>query len=236
MMKKTYLALAVVAALAPTMASAEAGDWVVRLRAAHVEANEDSKLGKLVNQNVAPVMSNGAELKVDSNTLPELDISYYFTKNIAAELILALGSKHDVSVTKEPGAVVPNQLLGSVEVLPPTLTAQWHFNPDATFDPYVGAGINYTFMLDRNLNVRQSSVGALVGSKIKIDRDSWGPALQAGFDVNLKDGWLINADVKYIWMDTDVKLKNPLAGNAWTKIDSLDINPWVFSIGVGKKF
>lgn len=230
MMKKTFLALAVAAALAPSMASAEAGDWVVRLRAAHVTANEDSKLGKLVNQNVAPVMSPGAELKVDNNTLPELDISYYFTKNIAAELILALGSKHDVHVSKESGAVVPNQLLGTVDVLPPTLTAQWHFNPDATFDPYVGAGINYTFMLDRNLNVRQ---GPLAGTKIKIDRDSWGPAVQAGFDVNLKDGWLINADVKYIWMDTDVKLKT---GSTWTKIDSLDIDPWVISIGVGKKF
>ncbi|HQN66087.1 MAG TPA: OmpW family outer membrane protein [Methylophilus sp.] len=230
-MKKAILGLAVVAALAPSMAAAEAGDWVVRLRAAHVTANEDSKLGKLVNQNVAPVMSPGAELKVDNNTLPELDISYYFTKNIAAELILALGSKHDVHVSKEPGAVVPNQLLGTVEVLPPTLTAQWHFNPDATFDPYVGAGINYTFMLDRNLNVRQ---GPLAGTKIKIDRDSWGPALQAGFDVNLKDGWLINADVKYIWMDTKVKLNVP--AGAWTKIDSLDINPWVIGIGVGKKF
>ena len=230
MMKKAILGLAVAAALMPTMASAEAGDWVVRVRAAYVEANEDSKLGKLVNQNVlAGAMSPGAELKVDSNTLPELDISYYFTKNIAAELILATGSKHDVKVIKDSVGTVPNQLLGTVDVLPPTLTVQWHFNPDATFDQYVGAGINYTFMLDRNLNVRQ---GPLAGTKIKIDRDSWGPALQAGFDVNLKDGWLINADVKYIWMDTDVKLKT----GGWTKIDSLDINPWVIGIGVGKKF
>lgn len=229
MMKKTILAMALAAMLAPEMASAEAGDWVVRLRAAHITANEDSKLGKLVNQNVAPVMSPGAELRVDDNTIPEIDISYYFTKNIAAELILATGSKHDVHVSKEAGAVVPNQLLGTVDVLPPTLTLQWHFNPDATFDPYVGAGINYTFMLDRNLNVRQ---GPLAGTKIKVDRDSWGPALQAGFDVNLKDGWLLNADVKYIWMDTDVKLKT----GGWTKIDDLDIDPWVVSIGIGKKF
>ena len=105
--------------------------------------------------------------------------------------------------------------LGSVNALPPTLTAQWHFNPDQTFDPYVGAGINYTIMLDRNLKVAR---GALAGSKIKIDSDSWGYALQAGFDINLKDGWLINADVKYIIMDTDVKLKNPVAGNAGEKL------------------
>jgi len=123
-----------------------------------------------------------------------------------------------------------------IDALPPTLTVQWHFNPDQTFDPYVGAGINATFMLDRTLTLNQSSVGALQGSKIKIDRDSFGPALQAGLDVNLKDGWLLNADVKYLWIDTDVKLRNPLAGNSWTKIDSLDVNPWVISLGIGKRF
>jgi len=225
--------LALAAAFAPMLAQAEAGDWVVRARAANINPNEDSDLGKTVNRNVAPVMSNGAELKVDSNTILEFDISYYFTKNIAAELILATGSKHEVSVSGEPGAVVPNQLLGSVDVLPPTLTVQWHFNPDQMIDPYVGAGINYSAFLDKKLDVRQ---GPLTGSDIKVENDSWGYALQAGVDINLKDGWLINADVKYISLDTDVKLRNPLAGNAWTKIDDLEINPWVFGLGIGKKF
>lgn len=236
MMKKTILSALIAGILLPSLSFAEAGDWVVRARAAYIKPNEDSSLGKTLNANVANVMSSGAELKVDGNTIPELDISYYFTKNIAAELILALGSKHDVKVSKESGAVVPNQNLGEIDVLPPTLTVQWHFNPDATIDPYVGAGLNATFMLDRYLNVRTSSVPALVGSKIRVDRDAFGPALQAGVDINLKDGWLLNADVKYIWMDTDVELRNPLAGNTWTKIDDLDVNPWVIGIGIGKRF
>ena len=228
-MKKTLLILALASAFAPALANAEAGDWVVRGRVVSVTPNEDSDLGKTVNKNVAPVMSPGAELAVDSNVIPEFDISYYFTKHIAAELILALGTKHDVSVKGDSGAVIGNQQLGSVNALPPTLTLQWHFNPDQTFDPYVGAGINYTAMLDRNLKVES---GALAGTKIKVDSDSWGYALQAGMDINLKDGWLINADVKYINIETDVKLN--VAG--WTKIDSLDINPWVFGVGIGKKF
>lgn len=228
-MKKTLLALALAAAIAPSFAMAEAGDWVVRARIVDVSPNEDSSLGKYVNQNVAPVMSPGAELQVDSNVIPELDISYYFTKNIAAELILALGTRHDVSIHGDAGAVVGNQNLGSVNLLPPTLTAQWHFNPDQMIDPYVGAGINYTNMLDRNLKLNS---GALAGTKIKIDSDSWGYVLQAGLDVNLKDGWLINADVKYVTIDTDVKLN----AGGWKKIDSLDINPWVFGVGIGKKF
>ncbi|MFZ3086927.1 MAG: OmpW family outer membrane protein [Methylotenera sp.] len=236
-MKKSLLVLAIAAAFAPVLAHAEAGDWVVRARAVSVNPDESSKLGSTVNQNIGggtTVMTPSADLKVDNNVIPELDISYYITKNIAAELILALGTRHDVSVKGDALTTVGNQNLGSVNLLPPTLTAQWHFNPDQTFDPYVGAGVNYTYMLDRNLKFKS---GALQGNKIKIDSDSWGYVLQAGLDVNLKDGWLINADVKYVTIDTNVKTRNG-AGNtgAWTKIDSLDIDPWVFGIGIGKKF
>lgn len=234
-MKKTILSVALATAVfAPILAQAEAGDWVVRVRAVNVAPNEDSKLGKTVNNLLgAPVMSPGAELAVSDKVIPELDISYYFTKNIAAELILAVGTRHNVSIQGDSAGVVNNQALGSVNLLPPTLTAQWHFNPDQTFDPYIGAGINYTIMLDRNL---KGSSGAIADHKIKIDSDSWGPALQAGFDINLKDGWLINADIKYVWLDTDVKLKGAATGGAWRKIDALDINTWVIGVGIGKKF
>ena len=233
-MKKTAISL-LLAALLPAMhAQAEQGDWVVRLRATHISPNESSQLGITVNKAVgAAVMTPGADLKVDSNTIPELDISYYWTKNIATELILALGTRHDVSISGDSAGVVGNQRLGSVNLLPPTLTVQWHFNPDQTFDPYVGAGINATFMLDRNLRFES---GATAGEKIRLDRSSFGPALQAGIDVNLKDGWLLNADVKYVWLDSDVEMKSATTGNRWTKIDALDINPWVVSVGIGKRF
>jgi outer membrane protein len=233
-MKKSLLVLALAATFAPMVAQAEAGDWVVRLRAVSVNPNEDSNLGKYVNDINPAFLNRGAELAVDSNVIPELDISYYFTKNIAAELILALGTKHDVSVKgAAAGDAVQNQKLGSVDLLPPTLTLQWHFNPDQMIDPYVGAGVNYTVALDRNLSFSQ----ALPGNDIKISKDSWGYALQAGVDINLKDGWLINADVKYLDINTNVEAR--LGANntgAWTKIDDLDINPWVFGLGVGKKF
>lgn len=228
------LSVLLAAAFAPTVSMAEQGDWVIRLRAASVNPNDDSRLGKTVNNLLgAPVMSPGADLVVDNNLIPELDISYYLTKNIALELILATGSKHDVKIKGDSAGVVGNQHLGEVDALPPTLTAQWHFNPDQKFDPYVGVGVNYTVMLDRYL---RGESGAINGNKIKIDRDSFGFAVQAGFDVNLDNGWLVNADVKYITLDTDVELRGPVTGGVWRKIDSLDINPWVIGIGIGKKF
>ena len=242
-MKKTLLALAVAAALVPSLAMAEAGDIVVRLRATHITADESSSLGATTNATYAGSTadaaalygSNSAELRVDSNTIPEIDFSYYITKNIAAELILALGTRHDVSVT--PGSALAKNL-GSVNLLPPTLTAQWHFNPDQTFDPYVGAGFSYVRAMDNNLQ-------AEAGLPIRISRNSWGPAIQAGFDYNLENKWLINFDVKKIWFDTKVELDgtavagggSPLLNKAgWQKIDQLDIDPWVISVGFGKKF
>jgi outer membrane protein len=231
-MKKTILIAALSSLFASGYAMAEAGDWVVRARAVSVSPNESSELGKTVNQNVgAGTMSAGAELSVDSNIIPELDISYYFTKNIAAELILATGTRHDVSVKGDSLATIGNQNLGSVNLLPPTLTVQWHFMPDQMFDPYLGAGITYSHSFDRGLAFQS---GPLAGGAIRIDRDMFAPAVQAGFDINLKDGWLINADVKYVWLNTDVET-NAVTGS-WVKIDSLDINPVVIGLGIGKKF
>ena len=234
------MAAALVAAFAPTLALAEAGDFVVRLRATNVSPDVSSKLGSQTDATYgagtsAVIYGNpNAKLEVDSNTIPELDLSYYITKNIAAELILALGTSHDVKVTTGPGSLQSQPGLGSVNLLPPTLTAQWHFMPDETFDPYVGGGAAYVHAFDSSLTWQ---AGALK-LPIKIDKNSFGPVIQAGFDINLKDKWLVNFDVKKIWVSTDVKLDatGTLSPAGWQKIDSLDIDPWVVSIGIGKKF
>ena len=232
-MKKTLVALAISAALLPSLVHAEAGDIVVRLRATHINPDENSKLGKQTDATYGAGTVSGAygstgsnaELRVDSNTIPELDISYYFTKNIAAELILALGSKHDVNITKNGSGAAYDTDLGKINLLPPTLTLQWHFNPDQIFDPYVGAGVSYVRAMDNGLNYGPFP--------IRIDRNNWGAAVQAGLDVNLENRWLVNFDVKRIFVDTDVKLN---FDGSYKKIDGLDVDPWVVSVGFGKKF
>jgi outer membrane protein len=234
-MKQTLIAALIAASFLPSLAAAEQGDWVVRVRAANINPSEDSSLGRMTNNAfgggaVNSVLNQGAELEVESNTIPELDISYYLTKNIALELILAVGTKHDVNIHKngDVGQLVPGkQDLGEVNLLPPTLTLQWHFNPDQMIDPYVGAGVNYTRFMDNGLKLDAAN------APIRVDRNSWGPALQAGVDINLSNGWLLNADIKKLWIDTDVKMN---LGTGYRKIDSLDIDPLVVGIGIGKRF
>jgi outer membrane protein len=85
--------------------------------------------------------------------------------------------------------------------------------------------------MDNGLNYQNATTTNL---PIRISRDSFGPAIQAGFDYNLPDSkWLVNFDVKKIWFDTKVESNT---GTGWTKIDSLDVDPWVVSVGIGRKF
>ena len=183
-MKKSLLVLAVVAAFAPVLAQAEAGDIVVRVRATHVSPDVSSNLGAQTAATYGTPTATAlygnttAQLQVDNNTIPEIDFSYYFTKNIAAELILALGTRHDVS-TSSKGAALDSTGLGSVNLLPPTLTAQWHFMPDQTFDPYLGAGLAYVLGMDRSLTAQSTILG---NQPIRIDRNSFGTVLQAVSD------------------------------------------------------
>ena len=209
-MQKLLITILVAGLMAPALSFAEKGDFVVRARVTHIAPDESSHL----------VSAVGDRLEVDSNTIPEIDFSYYITKNIAAELILAIGTRHDVNIGGS--GLNAGTRLGSINLLPPTLTAQWHFNPDQTIDPYVGAGVSYIRAMDRNLNL------GITG--ITVERNMFGPALQAGVDYNLQNKWLVNFDVKKIWFSTDVH------ADGLGKIDSLDIDPWVVSFGFGKKF
>ena len=201
-MQLAFAALAAIPALASAQASADRGDWLVRLRATYLQsANKDS---------------TGLDLSINDKTLPELDITRFFTPEIAAELVLTYPQKQTISAG---GAAI-----GSLKHLPPVLSLQYHFTQLPGWRPYVGAGVNYTRFSDVHFD--DATTDALHPS---IKRNSFGAALQAGLDVPIADGWLLNADVKKAQIATDVSA-------AGTKVGTFKVDPWLFSLGVGKRF
>lgn len=231
-MKSTKLAVALIAATGlstvaiPAMAY-EAGDWLIRGRIININPQDSSS--SLSTSGLGDI---GKGIGVNSDTIPELDITYMISRNWGVELILGY-SEHTVRTHKAAGATVGS--LGSrdvidTKVLPPTLTLQYHFLPDSNIRPYVGAGINYTYFFDES--VPSKSGVAAAGDKVKLD-SSWGFAVQAGVDVAINDDWFVNLDVKYIDIDTTGHFKNTVAGSI--KVDS-DIDPLVFGIGIGRRF
>lgn len=202
--------------LASSNVFAEAGDKMVRVRAVHVDwANKSDPVGAL------GVPANGIHL--ENKTVPEVDISYFFTKNIAAELILTYPQKHKVSVTQ---SAVGAFEAGSLRELPPTLTLQYHFMPDAQFRPYVGAGFNYTTFSKVDL----APLNTVSGGNNTIDRANFGGALQAGIDIKVGANSYINIDVKKLYIKTD--LTNSVLG----KLSTIKGDPVLIGIGYGLKF
>jgi len=175
--------------------------WQLRGRVISVMPDESSTL------------SIAGDATVSNALVPELDITHFITPNIGVELIAAV-AKHTVQLNSSTD-------LGSTVILPPTLTAQYHFTPDAAFSPYVGAGVNYsTFFNSDNTSPY---------TKLEMS-GGWGTAVQAGFDYWLNDQWGVNLDVKKLWLNVDAKV------NYGAVRADVDLDPWVVGAGVSYRF
>lgn len=184
--------------------------WQVRLRGLVITPSESASIETI-----------GGDVEISTAIIPELDFTYFFTKNIAAELILGT-SKHDVKAVETAAG---NINLGNVWLLPPTLTLQYHFTGGA-LKPYLGAGVNYTIFYG-------GDEGAVVDA---IDyENSVGLAFQAGLDYSLNDNWFLNVDVKKIFIQTDATVNATTALSA-TVVADVTIDPIVIGFGVGYKF
>jgi len=205
---KTLATLTLLAAalVAPSLRAAD-GPWMVRFRA--VSINPADKSDAIPGLGVA-----ADKITVSTKVIPEVDFTYFFSPNLAAELILTVPQEHDVKLN--------GTKIGTFKHLPPTLTAQWHFNPGQTVDPYVGAGVNLTLISDVNLAV--PGVG-----KLDLNSSSVGAALQAGVDFKVAKQCYINLDVKYVQIQSDVKL-------GASKVTKVKIDPLLYGVGIGYRF
>jgi outer membrane protein len=182
-----------------------AGDFQVRLRGVAVLPDVSAK----INVSGAGI---GGKTDASNSFVPEADLTYFLTDNIGVEAIAAV-TKHTVH-NSVAGTV------SSVWLLPPTITAQYHFDPNGPIRPYVGAGINYTVYYDPH------SALANIGFK-----NQFGWVLQAGVDVPVGNGpYFLNFDVKKVFVGTHIRA----SGGAVQA--SADLDPWLIGAGVGIRF
>ncbi len=211
-LKKAVLGTALISSLAsmPLMAY-ETGDLVARVGWAHLSPNDSAE-----DFSGLP----GTSVSVDDADTLGISFTYMFTDNLGVGVLGVW--PFNVSIKGDKGALAGAGKVADTKALPPTVTLQYHFNPGSNLHPYVGAGVNYTYFWDENTN------GALKGTKLNLD-DSWGLAGEAGLDYDLGNDLLVSAQVWYAKISTDAK--SSAAGKA-----TVDVNPWVFMLGVGKKF
>ncbi len=185
-----------------------ANAWQVRLRGLGVFPDASATVkasGSVV----------GGKTTATDSMVPEIDFTYFVDDHFALELIAAT-TQHRVT----------NSLagtLGTVWLLPPTLTVQYHFAPEASVRPYVGAGINYTFFYSPKAPPALAPIHY---------QDHFGFALQAGVDIPVgADGYFFNFDVKKLFLSTKVRATPSGAITA-----DADLDPWIVGAGVGVRF
>nr|WP_024309645.1 MULTISPECIES: OmpW family outer membrane protein [unclassified Pseudomonas] len=220
MYKSLFTASLLALAIASPIAQAhQAGDIIVRAGAITVDPHEDSS-----NVKIGGVKAAGTAATLDSDTQLGLNFAYMLTDKLGVELLAATPFSHDIG-TKGLGGLK----LGSVKHLPPTLSLVYYpLDSKSAFQPYVGAGINYTWFFDDKLSSEAEGAG-FRGLDLK---DSWGWAAQLGADYMLTDSLMINAQVRYI----DIETKGTTyAGTTKVSVD-VDVDPFVYMVGLGYKF
>ncbi|WP_321364239.1 OmpW family outer membrane protein [uncultured Celeribacter sp.] len=170
--------------------------------------------------NVMPKSDNGsiavpADLDVGDNLRPTITFEYFIKDNLGIEVLGAWPFKHDISASGMGE-------IGSTQHLPPVVSLQYHFDTGSTFTPFLGVGVNYTAFFD------ETAKGAIAGHDLDLS-DSWGVALHAGFDYQISERGALRTDVRWIDIDSDVKLDG-------AKIGKAEIDPWVFGVSYVMSF
>lgn len=206
---------------APVAQAHQTGDILLRAGAITVDPQEDSSEIRLVG---APLTDTRATL--DSDTQLGLNFAFMLTDHFALELLAATPFSHDVGVKGLGGL---DGRLGSIRHLPPTVSAIWYpLQPGSAFQPYLGGGVNYTFFFDEGLSSRAERNGF---DGLELD-DSWGLAVQLGADYMLTDKLMLNAQMRYIDIDTEGSTS---LGGAAVDVD-VEVDPLVYMLGLGYRF
>ena len=217
--------VAALALLAGAAQAYEAGDMV--LRGGFTTVAPDASSSELALNGAAIA---GSEADVDDGSALGITFVYMMTDKIGLEVLASTPFSHDIDANT--GALgLGNVDAGETKHLPPTVSVQYFpMANDSAFQPYVGAGVNYTVFFDEE--VSGTLEGVLGPGDLDLDA-SFGLAVQAGFDYALNDNWVVNVGVWWVDIDTDATFTFDSGDVVTTDVE---IDPWVYSLSLGYRF
>jgi len=215
-------AVALAAFAAPTLALAQTasvaavaweaprkGDFLLTGRITDVFSQADNAI------TTSAGTDSGLKVDVGDSVMPTLGFTYFLTDHLAVEAILGT-TRHEIRA--QGGST--DLAVHETWVLPPVVTLQYRPLTHGRFSPYVGAGVNAMLFYDGKDK-----------NSFQVDLDNgFGYALQAGADIGIQGPWSLNLDVKKVWFNTDASI------NDGALKSSVDLDPWVASVGVSRKF
>jgi len=185
-------------------AHAADGNWIVKLGVHTIEPKSNNG-----------TLANGA-LKVDvsNDTQATITAEYLFTPNLGLEVLASAPFKHTVRLNGVKSATFSQ--------LPPTFTLQYHFNPDGAVSPFIGAGVNYTYVYNEH------TTGPLAGTRLSVN-NSFDFAAHAGVDFRINPNWLFTVDARWIKLDGKAKVNG-------IDVGTVKVDPLVYGVAVGYHF
>lgn len=159
----------------------------------------------------------GADVSVRDNYSLSFDIGYRFNEQLSGTFTFGVPPTAEI----RGAGSLSGAYLGDVTYAPAILALQYRLpTNNAKFEPYIGAGVNYTIILD-------SDDRDVAGFKVD---NAWGAVLQVGFESMINDRLGLYFDVKKIWLEADVKGSLGVGGPPATGKATLD--PLLVGIGL----
>ncbi|HET6803935.1 MAG TPA: OmpW family outer membrane protein [Frateuria sp.] len=204
-------------ALPAVVSAAEAQRWFIRGGAAYADFHASAQAA------IAGQQIPGGSATVRHNIGVAFEGGYYIAPNWS--VALTLGVPPTAKIYGE-GSLASAGKLGEATYGPSVLALQYHFPTGSRWQPYIGAGLNYTVILDtndaaiRNLGVRNGS----------------GSALQLGVEYRLNDRYALFVDAKKIWVAVRATGWAQGPGGLVPATARVTLNPVIYNVGVSFHF
>ncbi len=223
MKSKQLIALAVLTLCAGWAQAQTAGSILVR-------GGVTKLTPKVESGNLSAPAPAGTKTDVGADTQPTGGVTYMLTDNIAIDLPLGLGFKHELFGA---GALAGVGKIGTINVLPVTLEMQYRFGgAKSQWRPYAKIGGTYAKFYGGEGSAALNALNPLnpIGGSTGVSSDAkFGFGYGLGLVVALGDTWSADVSIGKTMLKTTAKLSTG-------QTIEQTLNPAVFSLGVGMKF